>query len=105
MNIKSPTNSLEYPGWMQRFRPTDLKWLNAEKTAALCVISESRYRLSIVWTKDGTAKGTRCAEVASTQQTDMKTLEKLFNGFEVCEKTWQTPPDEIAGQIREQLAV
>ncbi len=63
MNIKSVGSPEDCPDWMKRFKPTDLKWLNTEKTAALCVASDNRYRLRIIWTKDGSVQKTGFTDI------------------------------------------
>ena len=82
MNIKA-INSPECPDWMKRFNPTDIKWLNPDQTAALCVLNDSRYRLRLIWTKDKTAEGTNYIEIASTQEkgTDLEKIKRAFDGF------------------------
>ena len=99
MNITS-NNSPECPDWMQRFCPTDLKWLNDEKTAALCILNDSRYRLKVIWTEDGSTDGTKCSEIASTQDTELEKLETVFDDFESLR---EVSPDEVTEQIRTKL--
>ncbi|MBN2096242.1 hypothetical protein JW752_02465 [Candidatus Peregrinibacteria bacterium] len=103
MNIKS-INTPDQPNWMQRFRPTDIKWLNEEKTAALCVLSDQRYHLKLIWTKDGTPQGTNCEEIASTQDIELEKLEQAFDSFEPSQEMEAENLVTIASQIRQQIA-
>ncbi|MBU1017707.1 hypothetical protein KKA33_01625 [Patescibacteria group bacterium] len=103
MNIKS-TGSPECPDWMKRFKPTDLKWLNAERTAALCVLNGQRYQLKLISTEDGSTRGARSIEVASTQDTELKRLEQAFDSFEPSEKTEAQSLSAITDQVRQKLA-
>jgi len=101
MNIKS-LGSPEFPNWMKRFRPTDIKWLNEERTAALCVLNDQRYRLKLIWTEDGSPEKTNCEEVDSTQNTDLEKLEKIWDDLRPLEKPGNSPA-AVIDQVRQQL--
>ncbi len=98
MNITS-ADIPECPDWIKELHPTDVKWLDDNKTAALCVFSDSRYLVKVVC-KDEATKGNRCIEVASTQDVKLEELEKVFDSFKSSE---EVSPEQIAEQLRSKL--
>ena len=104
MNTKA-INSPEYPDWMKWLKPTDIKWLNEDRTAALCVFNDSRCKIMVVC-KDEMTKGNRCIEVTSAEDEKMS-LEKVgivFDNFQLSKETDSMSPAEIAECIRNQIA-
>ncbi len=102
MNIKSVGSPEDCPDWMKRFKPTDLKWLNTEKTAALCVASDNRYRLRIIWTKDGSVQKTGFTDISDG--VELEKMQEVFDGFEPSDETGSMSPEQIAEQLRTRLA-
>lgn len=105
MNIKSADMS-EHPAWINQLKPTDIKWLNGDKTAALCAFSDSRYRIKVVCKDDKIKGANRCIEVASTQEkgVELERVEKAFDEFEPSKETESMSPAKIAELIRNKIA-
>ena len=101
MNITSNDNP-DCPDWMKRFNPTDIKWLDDEKTIALCAVSDNRYRLRVVWTKDGTTQGTGFADISDG--VGLEKMQKVFDSINPSNEVDSMAHEEIVDQIRAKLA-